>query len=185
MFYNGKQIKTLSELNYNLLQLNSQTTGMSSDMFDRSCQISDFLNKAIENSTLSIYENIKRKVIIDAVNEQLTSLVKNEEFKKYVFDEHGVKHFENSGKMGTKFLKLAAIVNPILEKIISQYKEEIRNAKDSNQFYLKVKDEHNICPENFKEITIQLEYDRATDTVTYHGYPDWNNSQYGLSITKY
>ena len=58
MFYNGKQIKTLSELNYNLLQLNSQTTGMSSDMFDRSCQISDFLNKAIENSTLPIYENI-------------------------------------------------------------------------------------------------------------------------------
>ena len=36
-----------------------------------------------------------------------------------------------------------------------------------------------------KKYTIQLEYDRATDTVTYHGYPDWNNSQYGLSITKY
>lgn len=179
IWYNGEKIETLSDLNKNLLHLNPSITGISSNMILGKNLNYNLLNTIISNSDINLYDGIKRSEILKNLKDIAVSVLSNTPIT-CIYDIHGDKHFPG-GASGTKFTQSKEIVNPQIVNIIQNYKGRIRLFSKDRLLYLTEKGIS--CPVEFPDLTVQINYDFNTDTVSYHGYPD-DVRKYSLSLTK-
>ena len=175
------RLQNLAELNDALFKLSPQITGISLSMFQIPGANISMLNHAIAQSNLMLYDGIKRMEIINALRMSLATLV-NSHPPTFHYDTHGDKHFPG-GDPGTKFSAGSSVVNPKLRTLILPLIGRIRrDAKGKKQSYYLTT---NGIPEcKGMDLTIQVDFDFETDSITYHGYPDDNVISYALSRTK-
>lgn len=179
---NISPINNLTELNNALFKLNPQITGVSLSMFQTPGATLSMLNQAISQNYLVLYNGIKRSDIVNALKAPLATLVNTHPVTAYNYDTHGDKHFPG-GTPGTKFSAGSNVVNPQLIALIQPNVGRIRrDAKGKNQSYYLTTTGIPQC--GGKDLTIQVDFDFESDTITYHGYPDDNVINYSLSRTK-
>lgn len=179
---NKKEIKTLIELNQELLHLNPSISGISSDMiFGFGININvNLLNAIISRSKIELYDGIKRSDILNSLKD-VASTVLNDTPINCIYDTHGDKHFPGGPSVGTKFTAKKEIVNPQIENYIQQIKGRIRLFSKDRALYLTLPGI--FCPRGYSDLTVQIVYNFKNDTIIYHGYPD-NVDRYSLSLTK-
>lgn len=175
------EIDNLTDLNKALFKLTPEITGVSLSMFETPGANPAMLDQAIADSNLNLYDGIKRKDILDDIKPLLADLVDAHPVT-FAYDTHGNKHFPG-GPPGTKFTAGQGVVNPQLEAMIGPLRGRIRrDARGKDQNYYLTSEGIEEC--DGKDLTIQVDYTYATDTITYHGYPDDNVAAYSLSRTK-
>lgn len=176
MFYNNRQVCNLNELNNVLQHLTPSISGVSSDMFHKYSDIADFLNAAIMESHYVVIDGIKRTDLFKEIDPILMRYAENNNFRKIEYDTHGDKHFVGGPNTGTKFKGAKESVNKILTDVIDKNKEKIRSiperSEQSVELYVQLIDSFQVCPDGYDMITIQVSYDKANDSIVFHGYPD-------------
>lgn len=178
---NNTALTNLTELNNALFKLNPQITGVSLSMFQVPGANNTMLNLAIQQNNSVLYDSMKRKDVLDALRIPLTNLVNNHP-STYNYDPHGAKHFPG-GPAGTKFTAGSGVVNPQLVALIQPEIGRIRrDARGNNQSYYFTAAGIAQCGNS--DLTIQVDFDFASDSITYHGYPDNGVVVYALSRTK-
>jgi len=165
-----------------LLKLNPSITGISLSMFQTPGANDQMVNLAINQNHTILYDSMKRKDVLNALKPGLVNLVNNHP-ATFTYDPHGDKHFPG-GPKGTKFNGTKQVVNPQLVNIITPNVGRIRrDANGKNQSYYLTTNGITQCP-NGDDLTIQVDFNYANDTITYHGYPDRNVLRHSLSRVK-
>lgn len=178
---NYAQITTQPQLINALGQLDPQVRPMIQRQYSYRGATPQMLDAAISDSNLQLYNSMSRGELLRQLRPLLDNHVSNDQ-ANFVYDTHGNRHFLG-GSQGTKFTAGRGTVNPQLVILISAQIGRIRrDAKGNNQTYYFTRAGINECGN--QDLTIQVDYTYATDTVTYHGYPDNNVTVYSLSRTK-
>ena len=180
----GHALQDQNSLNRALFGLEPEITGVSVDMFETPGASRRLLDQAIRQNTTQLYDGMKRVEILEALRPELRQLVNNV-LATFTYDTHGDKHFPG-GPPGTKFRQgsVAAVVNPVLEGIITPLVGRIRrDARGANANYYLTQSGIPQCPAGYGHLTIQITFNPASDEINYHGYPD-TNVAHSLSRSK-
>lgn len=182
---NFQPINNLTELNKALSKLTSNVGPISLGMFKVLGANEAFLNNVIEQSHESLYEGILLEDIIKALEPDLARRI-DTATTKFIYDEHGDKHFKTSGS-GTKFVLNGSSKEAINRKIVEFIQPHIgRIRRDANRqkqnYYLT----RGAIPEcgNIRHLVIQVDFIFQPESITYHAYPDKDVKNYSLSRTK-
>jgi hypothetical protein len=178
---NNKQLLNLHDLNEALKNLKPSIAGIDLSMLGVPGINRNMMNIAVKTCQEHLYHGIKRQDVISLLKKLCNNLVETTQ-AEYIYDTHGDRHFPG-GPPGTKFLSGKTVVNPKLEEIINPHIGQIRrDANGKEQSYYLTKSGIPECGNS--NLTIQVDFNAATDTITYHGYPDNNVTKYVLSRTK-
>ncbi|MEH2399840.1 eCIS core domain-containing protein [Nostoc sp.] len=178
---NVTRLSDINALNTALFNLTPQITGISLDMLETPGATLAMLNMVINQNTDVLYNSMKRSEVLTFLKPALEQTV-DTKVPHYVYDTHGDKHFQG-GPQGTKFQGDSQAVNPKLENLITSEIGRIRrhaNGRDENYYYTLA----GVAECRGMDLTIQLTYSAASDTVNYHGYPDNSVIKHRLSDTK-
>ena len=177
------RLNDLNSLNAALSNLSPQVPAISVNSFPGTGVTSQILDRAIKGDNTPIYDSMSTTDVINLYTNSIQNLV-NSLAPTFNYDPHGDKHFTGVKSQGSQFSKGSqSSVNPKLEQIIQKEIGRIRrDANMSNQtYYLTCA---SISESNGDNVTIQVDYNYAADSVTYHGYPDSNTTTHVLSRTK-
>lgn len=140
------------------------------------------LDRAIETADIVLYDNITQKEVLDDLKPVLERIINERDVVNYKYDPHGDKHFRG-GPPGTKFTADKDTVNPLsIDLIRPQIGRIRRDANGRNQTYYLTAQKN--AYSNGMDITVQVDFDFRSDTITFHGYPDKGVKKYVLSRTK-
>jgi hypothetical protein len=140
------------------------------------------LDRVIAGNTDMLYDTLTRAEVIAFYAAALLT-ERDTSQPRFDYDSHGDKHFPG-GPKGTKFTAGKGTVNPILEGILGAEIGRLRaNANGAKTLYYYTGPAIGECPAGHI-LTIQLDYDPATDTLGYHGYPDRFDGAHSLSRAK-
>ncbi|MEM9340696.1 MAG: hypothetical protein AAGA66_18325 [Bacteroidota bacterium] len=178
---NFAPITTQAALNAALALLNPPVRGMIPAQYQARGATLQMLDAAIAASNLNLYNGMSRGELL----RELRPLIDHEvatTAATYTYDAHGDKHFPG-GPPGSKFNAGKGVVNPQLVALITAQIARIRrDANGNNQSYYYTLPGIPACGGD--DLTIQVDYSYAGDTVTYHGYPDDSVVAYSLSRVK-
>lgn len=175
------QINNDAQLQVALGNLVPPVRGMIAAQYEARGATPAMLNAAIAASNLNLYDGMSRGELLRELRPRVDHEVANTA-ATYHYDPHGDKHFPG-GPPGTKFTAGAAVVNPILRQIIAAQIARIRrDAHGHNQTYYYTLAGIPQCAG--RDLTIQVDYNYAHDSITYHGYPDDGVLNHSLSRNK-
>ena len=185
------RLNDLDSLNTALHGLDPVITDVSDDLLATPGASRPLLDQAIKKSNFTLYDSMEREDLLGELTPVLEKLV-DEQPAAFTYDVHGNKHF-SGGTGGTKFVRMvgkklepvaSTVVNPQLVSIITPLVGRIRrDANGRNQTYYLTHAGITQCPTGY-DLTIQIDFNFASDEITYHGYPDNTVTAHSLSRTK-
>lgn len=176
-----KQVNDLATLNLRLAALTPGVAALTLGAMNVPGATATMFDAVIAADTNALYDSMSQQDAIDFYTDALTDLV-DTQAPNFTYDSHGDKHF--AGGSGTKFTAGKGTVNPILEGLLAAEIGRLRrHAAGTKTTYYYTGASIDQCPADH-DLTIQLTYDPASDTIDYHGYPDDSVTVYSLSTSK-
>jgi hypothetical protein len=175
------QLNSLASLNAALALLNPVVAAVTLAGVGVAGATAAMLDQVIAANKETLYDQIGQADVIAFYYGALATAVDTQP-PTYSYDTHGNKHFPG-GPSGTKFSASKETVNPQLESLIlaqiGRIRRDAAGAK-TNYYYTLA----GITQCRGKDLVIQINYNPATDTIDYHGYPDDNVQVRSLSRDK-